>query len=268
MDGGDGRASSSPAGTYLIRGRGGAGRARTPDLLVRRGGHPSAPCRGGDGDRLGRHRIPGHGRERRAIGEIGLDFFRNLLAPAEAQREALARQLEMAATAGKPVLVHDRDAHDEVEHAPASHWAGPGRSAAARRAACFSGDGAMARRLAAGGFLVSFALPLTFRSATGPREAAAALAPESSSVETDAPWLGPGPDRRNEPTRRSASRPSWLGCVGATPRRWPARWLRRSTASCSTGRGTLARNVHERGSNEDARVVAVMSPHAGRTAEP
>ncbi len=133
----------------------------------------------------------------RAIGEIGLDFFR-LLAPAEAQREALARQLEMAATAGKPVLIHDRDAHDEVEQLLID-WAGPAGRPLRGVLHCFSGDGAMARRLAAGGYLVSFALPLTFRSATGPREAAAALAPESILVETDAPWLGPGPDRRNEP---------------------------------------------------------------------
>ncbi len=58
----------------------------------------------------------------------------------------------------------------------------------------------MATALANDGFLVSFALPVAFRSAHGPRAAAAELADGSILVETDAPWLGPGPDRRNEPT--------------------------------------------------------------------
>jgi TatD DNase family protein len=59
----------------------------------------------------------------------------------------------------------------------------------------------MAERLVAAGFLVSFALPLAFRSATGPRAAAAALAEGSFLVETDAPWLAPGgAEQRNEPT--------------------------------------------------------------------
>ena len=57
-----------------------------------------------------------------------------------------------------------------------------------------------ALELAAAGFLVSFALPVTFRSAHGPRAAAVALPEGSILVETDAPWLAPGVDRRNEPT--------------------------------------------------------------------
>jgi TatD DNase family protein len=64
----------------------------------------------------------------------------------------------------------------------------------------FSGDAAMATRLAKAGFLVSFALPVSFRSASGPREAASALPADRILIETDAPYLGPGPDRRNEPT--------------------------------------------------------------------
>jgi TatD DNase family protein len=134
----------------------------------------------------------------RAIGEIGLDFYR-LLAPAEAQREALARQLGLAARAAKPALIHDRDAHEEIERVLTS-WAGPAGRPLRGVLHCFSADGGMARRLVAVGYLVSFALPLTFRSAAGPREAAAAVPQESILVETDAPWLAAGPDRRNEPT--------------------------------------------------------------------
>jgi TatD DNase family protein len=51
-----------------------------------------------------------------AIGEVGLDYFRNLTPP-EVQREAFARQLALATATGKPVLVHDRDAHHDVRDA-------------------------------------------------------------------------------------------------------------------------------------------------------
>jgi TatD DNase family protein len=58
----------------------------------------------------------------------------------------------------------------------------------------------MAARLTDAGFLVSFALPLAFRSAAGPRAAAPTLPAGSFLVETDAPYLGPDRDARNEPT--------------------------------------------------------------------
>ena len=133
-----------------------------------------------------------------AVGEIGLDFFRNL-SPPDVQRAALERQLALATAAGKPVLVHDRDAHAELT-TRLLEWAGPGRAVRGVLHA-FSGDGAMAVRLIDAGFLVSFALPLAFRSATGPRAAAAAIPGGSFLVETDAPWLAPGgAGERNEPT--------------------------------------------------------------------
>ena len=65
----------------------------------------------------------------------------------------------------------------------------------------FSGDAAMALEMTAAGFLVSFALPVTFSSAAGPRAAAAAIPAGSFLVETDSPWLAPGgAGARNEPT--------------------------------------------------------------------
>jgi TatD DNase family protein len=66
----------------------------------------------------------------------------------------------------------------------------------------FSGDAAMALRLAGAGFLVSFALPVAFGGARsrGPRAAAAAVAPDRFLVETDAPYLGPDREANNEPT--------------------------------------------------------------------
>ena len=128
----------------------------------------------------------------RAVGEIGLDYHRNL-SPPDVQREAFDRQLSLAATRDLPVLVHDRDAHEDVT-ATLLAWGGPGALHA------FSGDAEMARRLTDAGFAVSFALPVAFRSAVGPRAAATALAAGTFLVETDAPYLGPDSARRNEPT--------------------------------------------------------------------
>ncbi|HEX5578672.1 MAG TPA: TatD family hydrolase [Candidatus Limnocylindria bacterium] len=128
-----------------------------------------------------------------AVGEMGLDFFRNL-SPPEIQRAALARQLDLATRVGKPVLVHDRDAHDEIRSTLLA-WGGRGVLHA------FSGDAGMAHAMTSAGFLVSFALPVTFRSAEGPRAAAATLPDHSFLVETDSPWLAPGgAGARNEPT--------------------------------------------------------------------
>lgn len=134
-----------------------------------------------------------------AIGEIGLDFHRDL-SPREAQRATLERQLAIATAVGKPVLVHDREAHDEVRRALLD-WAGPAGRPLRGVLHCFSGDAALARDLADGGYLISFALPVTFSSARGPRAAAAALREGTYLVETDSPWLAPGGgEHRNEPT--------------------------------------------------------------------
>ena len=133
-----------------------------------------------------------------AVGEIGLDYYRNLSSP-DVQRDAFARQLAIAAQAGRPVLVHDRDAHDDVTGALLAWEALVDRPARGVLHA-FSGTRGMAERLVAAGFLVSFALPVAFRSASGPRAAAAALPAGRLLVETDAPYLGPDRDGRNEPT--------------------------------------------------------------------
>jgi TatD DNase family protein len=133
-----------------------------------------------------------------AIGEIGLDYHRNL-SPPETQRAALDRQLALAAERALPVLVHDREAHADVTAALAA-WAPTQRRDVPGVLHAFSGDAAMADTLTAAGFLVSFALPVAFRSASGPRQAATTLAAGTFVVETDAPYLGPERDRRNEPT--------------------------------------------------------------------
>jgi TatD DNase family protein len=133
----------------------------------------------------------------KAVGEIGLDFYRNL-SPPDIQRDALARQLDLAARVHKPTIVHDREAHEEVTAAlvaHASHGAGvPGILHA------FSGDAAMAHALVTAGYLISFALTVSFPRNIGPRDAAAMLPIANLLVETDSPYLGVAKDRRNEPT--------------------------------------------------------------------
>ncbi|HET9417326.1 MAG TPA: TatD family hydrolase [Candidatus Limnocylindria bacterium] len=133
-----------------------------------------------------------------AIGEIGLDYHR-LLSPADVQRAAFERQLALAARLVRPVLVHDREAHGDVEAALLA-WEGRAGSPGRGVLHAYSGDGPMAARLSASGYLISFALPLTFRSATGPREAAGSLKDGGFLIETDAPYLGPDRERTNEPT--------------------------------------------------------------------
>lgn len=132
-----------------------------------------------------------------AVGEIGLDYHRNL-SPPDVQRDAFARQLQLAAERNLPVLVHCRDAHLDVTAALLA-WRGRPGSDARGALHAFSGDAAMATALGAAGFLISFALPVAFRSASGPREAAAQLPETALLVETDSPYLGPDRERRNEP---------------------------------------------------------------------
>jgi TatD DNase family protein len=134
----------------------------------------------------------------RAVGEIGLDLYRNL-APVDVQREVFGRQLGIAARHGLPVVVHDRDAHADVTDGLLA-WTGNPRRPVRGMLHAFSGDREMAERLTGIGFVVSFALPLAFRSATGPRDAARVLPAGTFIVETDAPYLGPDREARNEPT--------------------------------------------------------------------
>lgn len=133
-----------------------------------------------------------------AVGEIGLDYHRNL-SPPGVQREAFARQLDLAARMARPVLVHDREAHADVS-AALEGWDGLKGRVARGVLHAFSGDAAMASRLFGRGYLISFALPVGFRSARGPRAAAAAIPADAILVETDAPYLGPDRELRNEPT--------------------------------------------------------------------
>ena len=120
-----------------------------------------------------------------------------LLAARDAQQRAFRWHIDLAKRLGKPLMIHDRDAHDDVLRDPATRRARP----AAVVFHCFSGDAAMARTCVDAGYVLSFAGPVTFKNAAELREAAALVPDDQLLVETDAPFLTPHPHRgrANEP---------------------------------------------------------------------
>jgi len=138
-----------------------------------------------------------------AVGEIGLDFYRDL-SPRAVQRRAFQAQLAWAAKMGKPVIIHDRDAHDEIMEILTGWATGLENSPLAGRMGVlhtFSGDLGMAEKAIDLGFYVSFSGPVTYKNAGQLASVAKALPLDRILVETDCPFLTPHPHRgkRNEP---------------------------------------------------------------------
>ena len=131
-----------------------------------------------------------------AIGEIGLDFFRNL-SPREAQERTFRRLLDLARRLGKPAVMHCRDAHAEtlaiLEEERVREVGGIMH--------CFSGDVAVARRCLDAGLAISLAGPVTYPNARALPEVARFVPADRLVVETDCPFLPPQGyrGRRNEP---------------------------------------------------------------------
>jgi TatD DNase family protein len=125
----------------------------------------------------------------RAIGETGLDYYRDRASPA-VQRDWFRAHIAIAKQAGKALMIHDRDAHEDVLAILEAE--GPPERVIFH---CFSGDAAMAKRCADAGYVMSFAGNITFKNAQPLREAAAAAPADLLLVETDAPFLTPVPNR-------------------------------------------------------------------------
>ncbi len=130
-----------------------------------------------------------------AYGEIGLDFFRDL-APREMQKDAFARQLNIAAELNLPVVIHDRNAHDLVLKMV--------EESGVRRGVfhCFSGDYQMAEKCIALGFYISIPGTVTFDKTNKTSDVVKNIPLEWLLLETDCPYLSPAPYRgkRNEPS--------------------------------------------------------------------
>ena len=132
----------------------------------------------------------------RAYGEIGLDFFRNL-SPREIQIKRFREQIALARELRLPIVIHDREAHQETLEILKSEKA----EIYGGIIHCFSGDYRMAKECLDMGFYISVPGTITFKNAEEFQEIVKKLPLESLLVETDAPFLSPVPFRgkRNEP---------------------------------------------------------------------
>ena len=132
-----------------------------------------------------------------AIGETGLDYYYDH-SPRDAQREAFARFLELAHAAGKPVVCHIRDAHDDARAILAEGRAGELGCVIH----CFTGTPDDARAYAALGYYVSVCGIVTYPTAGPLREDVPLVPRDRLLIETDCPYLAPIPKRgrRNEPS--------------------------------------------------------------------
>lgn len=126
----------------------------------------------------------------RAVGETGLDYFRTGESGREAQHASFREHIRMAKRHDKTLVIHDRDAHDDVL-AVLDDEGLPDRVVMH----CFSGDAAFARECLDRGAYLSFAGTVTFKNAENLREALRVTPSHRILVETDAPFLTPMPHR-------------------------------------------------------------------------
>lgn len=130
-----------------------------------------------------------------AIGEIGLDYYRDL-SPRTQQKEAFRRQMDLAMELEMPVIIHDREAHSDVLQILRMY-----RNNVTGVMHCFSGSLEMAGEAIDLGYLISLAGPVTFPNARKLHQLVQQLPEESVVLETDCPWLAPQSKwgKRNEP---------------------------------------------------------------------
>jgi TatD DNase family protein len=138
-----------------------------------------------------------------AWGEIGLDYFYDH-SPRDVQKEVFRRQMELAAAAKLPIIIHCRpsnnseNAWDDTLQMLGDHWAPSGLPGILH---CFTGEWKHAQAALDIGFYISFAGNISFPKAENIREAAKQVPLDRMLIETDSPYLAPVPHRgkRNEP---------------------------------------------------------------------
>jgi len=131
-----------------------------------------------------------------AYGEIGIDTVKDY-APLPVQHSAFVRQLQLAKRLGLPVIIHNREAHEQIYELLRANGPFP----AAGVIHCFSGDGATAKKFIDLGFYISIPGVVTFNNAQMLHDAVRTIPLSHLLVETDAPFLAPVPFRgkTNEP---------------------------------------------------------------------
>lgn len=132
-----------------------------------------------------------------AIGEIGLDYYYEH-SPREVQKQRFREQIRLAKQLNLPIIVHEREAAQDVFDIISSEADGNLRGVIH----CYSGSAEMAREYIKLGFYISFAGPVTFKNAKKPKEVAAEIPLEHLLLETDSPYMAPVPYRgkRNDPS--------------------------------------------------------------------
>ena len=165
--------------------------ARHPALLATVALHPNEAPRLADLDEALREIEALAAAERvRGIGETGMDRFRTGEEGRAAQEASFRAHIAIAKRYGKALVIHDREAHDDVLRILDDEGA-PDRVVLH----CFSGDAGFATECVRRGFVLSFAGTVTFANATALREAARVTPLDQLLVETDAPYLTPTPHR-------------------------------------------------------------------------
>lgn len=131
-----------------------------------------------------------------AIGEIGLDYY-YLYSPVETQKKWFARQCELAKELDLPIIIHDRDAHQDTLDILKAHKTDKLRGIMH----CYSSSWEMAQEFMKLGFYISFAGPVVFPKSTKLKEVAKEVPLDRLLIETDSPYLTPPPfrGRRNDP---------------------------------------------------------------------
>lgn len=132
-----------------------------------------------------------------ALGEIGLDFHYDF-SPRDVQERVFIEQMEIAAAAGKPIVIHTREAWQDTTRLLREHWRKTGLGCLLH---CFTGNVPQAREALNLGCHLAFGGVLTYPKAQDVRDAAAFAPADRILLETDAPYLSPVPHRgkRNEP---------------------------------------------------------------------
>lgn len=135
-----------------------------------------------------------------AIGEIGLDYYWKQV-PREVQQRAFDEQLALAADVGLPVIIHDREAHEDIMITLRRWISTLTNKTSPGVLHFFSGDLAMAQEAIELGFYLGTDGPVTFKNARALQKVVAKIPLERLLIETDAPFLAPHPHRgrRNEP---------------------------------------------------------------------
>ena len=141
-----------------------------------------------------------------AIGEIGLDNYWDK-SPQTTQRWALRAQLKLAAELNLPVIIHNRDANEDVIRVLAESPLAGREGAGVLHS--FSGDWGTAHAALQMGFYLGFTGPLTFNKADDLRRIAAKVPEDRVLIETDAPFLTP------EPYRGQRNQPAYVAYVAA-----------------------------------------------------